>query len=45
MKQLLSLSPEEREEMGKAARLKMEREFDREKVNQVYLDAIKFING
>lgn len=45
MKRFIALTPEEREKMGKAARLKMERDFDREKVNQAYLDAVKSIDG
>ena len=44
MKQFLSLSPEKRAVMGKAARLKMERDFDRKKVNHIYLNAIKSID-
>lgn len=45
MKRFIALTPEEREKMGKAARLKMERDFDREKVNRAYLDAVKSIDG
>lgn len=37
------LSPDERERMGLAARDKMEREFDREKVVEVYMEEIKNI--
>ena len=43
IEKFLSLSHEERKTMGKAARAKMEREFDREIVTNIYLDEIKKI--
>lgn len=41
IEKFLSLSHEEKEAMGKAARVKMEREFDRDIVTNIYLDEIK----
>lgn len=40
LKAFLALSKEEREEMGRKARAKMEREFDREKVADAYMEEI-----
>ena len=40
IEKFLSLSHEERKAMGKAARAKMEREFDREIVTNIYLEEI-----
>ena len=37
------MSHEEKKAMGKAARIKMEREFDRDIVTNIYLDEIKRI--
>lgn len=42
LRRFLRLSPEERAEMGKNARIKMEREFDREKVAEDYYKEIQF---
>ena len=43
IEKFLSLSHEEKKAMGKAARIKMEREFDRDIVTNIYLDEIKRI--
>ena len=45
MDRFMSLSTEDRASMGRAARLKMEREFDREKVADTYLTKIKAVLG
>ena len=46
LKKFLALSKEERAVMGKKAREKMEREFDREKVAHDYIEEIELIlNG
>ena len=43
IEKFLSLTHEEKKAMGKAARDKMEREFDRDIVTKIYLDEIETI--
>lgn len=43
LRKFLALSVREREQMGRRAREKMEREFDREKVADAYMEEIKYI--
>ena len=40
LEKFLALSPKERQEMGLAARAKMEREFDRKQVTAAYMEEV-----
>ena len=41
LERVLAMRPEERQKMGHAGRIKMEREFDRELVVTAYIDVLK----